>query len=69
MFNDDPDLLKKVITSDESWVYGYNIHGLSPSIYGSSFANCGNDAVSNIRGFRAEKTFKKRQSTKEKCAL
>ena len=24
-FNDDPDLLKKVITGDESWVYGYNI--------------------------------------------
>ena len=22
-FNDDPDLLKKVITGDESWVYGY----------------------------------------------
>ena len=21
-FNDDPDLLKKVITGDESWVYG-----------------------------------------------
>ena len=25
MFNDYPDLLKKVITSDESWVYGYGI--------------------------------------------
>ena len=25
MFNDDPDLLKKVITGDESWVYGYDI--------------------------------------------
>ena len=25
MFNDDQDLLKKVITGDESWVYGYNI--------------------------------------------
>ena len=24
-FNDDPDLLKKVITGDESWVYGYDI--------------------------------------------
>ena len=24
-FNDDPDLLKKVITSDESWVYGYDL--------------------------------------------
>ena len=25
MFNDDADLLKKVITGDESWVYGYDI--------------------------------------------
>ena len=24
-FNDDPNLLRKVITSDESWVYGYDI--------------------------------------------
>ena len=24
-FNDDPDLLKKVITCDESCVYGYDI--------------------------------------------
>ena len=24
-FNDDPDLLKKLITSDEAWVYGYVI--------------------------------------------
>ena len=24
-FNDDPDLLKKVITGDEAWVYGYDI--------------------------------------------
>ena len=24
-FNDNPDLLKKVITRDESWVYGYSI--------------------------------------------
>ena len=23
--NDDPDLLKKVITGDESWVYGYEV--------------------------------------------
>ena len=23
-FNDEPDLLKKVITGDESWVYGYD---------------------------------------------
>ena len=25
MFNDDPDLLKKAITGDESWVYSYGI--------------------------------------------
>ena len=24
-FNDDPDLLKKVITGDELWVYGFDI--------------------------------------------
>ena len=24
-FNDDPDLLKKFVTVDESWVYGYDI--------------------------------------------
>ena len=24
-FNDDPDLLKKVITGGESWLYGYDI--------------------------------------------
>ena len=24
-FNDDPDLLKKLMTGDESWVYGYKI--------------------------------------------
>ena len=24
-FNDDPDLLKKIITADKSWVYGYDI--------------------------------------------
>ena len=24
-FNEDPDLLKKLITGDESWVYGYDI--------------------------------------------
>ena len=24
-FNDDPDLLKKVVTGNESWVYGYDI--------------------------------------------
>ena len=27
-FNDDPDLLKKVTTGDESWVYGYNIKSI-----------------------------------------
>ena len=25
MFKDDSDFLKKVITADESWVYGYDI--------------------------------------------
>ena len=25
IFNDDPNLLKKLITSDESWMYGYDI--------------------------------------------
>ena len=25
MFNDDPDLLKRVIAGDESWVCGYDI--------------------------------------------
>ena len=24
-FNDDPDLLKKVISGDELWLYGYDI--------------------------------------------
>ena len=24
-FNNDPDMLKKVITGDESWLYGYDI--------------------------------------------
>ena len=24
-FNDDPDLLKKIISGDESWVYDYDI--------------------------------------------
>ena len=24
-FNNDPDLLKKIIIGDESWVYGYDI--------------------------------------------
>ena len=30
--NDDPDLLKKFITGDESWVYGYDIETKSPII-------------------------------------
>ena len=25
MFNYDPDLIKKIITDEESWVYGYDI--------------------------------------------
>ena len=25
MFNDDPDLFKKIMTGNESWVYGYDI--------------------------------------------
>ena len=25
MFNNEPDLLKKVITGDESWLFGYDI--------------------------------------------
>ena len=32
MFNDDPDLLKKVITGDESWVYGYDIETKAKSM-------------------------------------
>ena len=28
MLNDDPDLLKKVITDSESWVYGYDIESM-----------------------------------------
>ena len=24
-FNEDPDLLKKIMTANESWVYGYDI--------------------------------------------
>ena len=35
-FNDDPDLLKKVITDDESWVYGYNIE----TVKCKRFARC-----------------------------
>ena len=31
-FNDDPDLLKKVITSDESWIYGCIIENKAQSI-------------------------------------
>ena len=30
-FNDDTDLLKKVITADESWVYGYDIKAKAQS--------------------------------------
>ncbi|XP_014216691.1 putative uncharacterized protein FLJ37770 [Copidosoma floridanum] len=29
--NDDPDFLKKVITGDKSWVYGYDIETKAPS--------------------------------------
>ena len=28
-FNDDPDLLKELITGDESWKYGYDIESKS----------------------------------------
>ena len=31
-FHDDPELLKKVITGDESWVYGYDIETKSSII-------------------------------------
>ena len=31
-FNDDPDLLKKVITDDESRLYGYNIETKAQSL-------------------------------------
>ena len=31
-FNDDPDLLKKVISADESWVYGYDFETKDQSI-------------------------------------
>ena len=31
-FNDDPDLLKRVITSDEAWVYGYDIETKAQSL-------------------------------------
>ena len=30
-FNDDPDLLKKIITGDESWVYAYDIESTAQS--------------------------------------
>ena len=33
-FNDDPDLLKKLITGDESWVYGYDIETKAQSSQG-----------------------------------
>ena len=31
-FNDDPDLLKTVITGGESWVYGYDIETEAQSL-------------------------------------
>ena len=31
-FNDDKDLLKKITTGGESWVYGYDIEAKIPSI-------------------------------------
>ena len=30
-FNDNPDLLKKIITGNESWVYGYDIESKAQS--------------------------------------
>ena len=30
-FNNDPDLLKKVITAGESWLYGYDIESKAQS--------------------------------------
>ena len=37
-FNDDPDLLKKVITSDESWLFGYDIETKAQLSQGKHFA-------------------------------
>ena len=42
-FNDDSDLLKKVITGDESWVYGNGIetnHPNESSTKCEGFAHC-----------------------------
>ena len=48
-FNDDPDLLEKVITGDESWMYGYHIGSVqknqdqkstSSSVKCECFAHC-----------------------------
>ena len=46
-FNDDLDLLKKVIPGDESWVYGYDIeikpkteNSTSSSVICEGFAHC-----------------------------
>ena len=36
-FNDDPDLLKKVITGDESWLYGYDIETKAQSYQWKAF--------------------------------
>ena len=36
-FNNDPDLLKKVIIGDESWVYGYDIETKSQSFQWKAF--------------------------------
>ena len=36
-FNDDTDLLKKVITADESWVYGNHIETKSQSSQSSQW--------------------------------
>ena len=34
-FNNDPDLLKKVLTGDETWVYGYDMEPNSNNPNGS----------------------------------
>ena len=40
-FNDAPDLLNKVITGDELWVYGYDIETkVQSSIPKRAFQNC-----------------------------
>ena len=35
MFNDDLDLLKKVLTGDELWLYGYDIETKAQSSHGN----------------------------------